>query len=110
MKYLQNVDDMTATVKTGDFNISLPPSTSHNTEQVYNNTVSHDDDNNGEATYGNVQHDEVTTKYKIHVTELHNVIRDKHTNDWFLKEYEVSLLCYQVNTSNEHLFCLVENL
>ena len=94
MKYLQNVDDMRATVRTGDVNISLPPSTSHNTEQVYNNTVSHYDDNNGEATYGNVQHDEVTTKYRIPVTELHNVIREKHTNDGFLKEYEVSVLCF----------------
>jgi hypothetical protein len=94
MKYLQNVDDMRATVRTGDVNISLPPSTSHNTEQVYNNTVSHDDDNNGEATYGNVQHDEVTTKYRIHVTELHNVIREKHTNGGFLKEYKVSVLCF----------------
>jgi hypothetical protein len=94
MKYLQNVDDMRATVRTGDVNISLPPSTSHNTEQVYNNTVSHDDDNNGEATYGNVQHDEVTTKYRIPVTELHNVIREKHTNGGFLKEYEVSVLCF----------------
>ena len=100
MKYLQNVDDMRATVRTGDVNISLPPSTSHNTEQVYNNTVYHDDDNNGEATYVNVQHDEVTTKYRIPVTELHNVIRDKHMNDGFLKEYEVIVLCYQVNTSD----------
>jgi len=110
MKYLQNVDDMRATVRTGDVNISLhvPPSTSHKTEQVYNNTVSHDDDNNGEATYGNVQHDEVTTKYRIPVTELQNVISDKHTNDGFLKEYEVSVLCYQVNTSDEYLFCLVD--
>jgi hypothetical protein len=110
MKYLQNIDDIRATVRAGDVNISLPPSTSHNTEQVYNNTVSHDDDNNGEATYGNVQHDEVTTKYRIPVTELQNVIRDKHTNDGFLKEYEVSVLCYQVNTSDGYLCCLVENL
>ena len=94
MKYLQNVDDMRAT--------------SHNTEQVYNNnTVYHDDDNNGEATYGNVQHNEVTTKYKIPVTELHNVISDKHANDGFLKEYEVSVLCYQVYTSDEYQFCFV---
>ena len=110
MKYLQNVDDMRATVKTGDVNISLPPSTSHKTEQVYNNTVSDDDDNNDEATYGNVQHNEVTTKYRIRVTELQNVISDKHTNNGFLKEYEVSILCYQVNTSDEYPFCLVEHL
>ena len=94
MKYLQNVDGMRATVRTGDVNISLPPSTSHNTEQVYNNTVSHDDDNNGEATYGNVQHDEVTTKYRIPVTKLYNVIREEHTNGGFLKEYKVSVLCF----------------
>ena len=92
MKYLQNVDDMRATVRTGDVNISLPPSTSQTTEQVYNNTLYDDDDNNGEATYGNAQLNDVTTKYRIPVTELHNVINEKHTNDGFLKEYEVNVL------------------
>jgi hypothetical protein len=53
MKYLQNVDAVNATVRTGDVNVSLPPSTTHKTEQVYDNTLSDEDDNNGEATYGN---------------------------------------------------------
>ena len=92
MKYVQNVEATNATVRTGDVNVSLPPSTTHKTEQVYDNTLYDDDDNNGEATYGNVQHDEVTTKYRIPVTELQNVINEKHTNDGFLKEYEVSVL------------------
>ena len=87
-KYLQNVEK----VKTGDHELLILPSTSHKTEQVYNNSVSDDDDNNGEATYGDVQHNEVTTKYRIPVTELHNAINEKHTNDGFLKEYEVSVL------------------
>ena len=56
------------------------------------NTLYDDDDNNGEATYGNAQLNDVTTKYRIPVTELHNVINEKHTNDGFLKEYEVSVL------------------
>jgi hypothetical protein len=33
MKYLRNVEAMNATVRTGDVNVSLPPSTSHKTEQ-----------------------------------------------------------------------------
>jgi hypothetical protein len=74
--------------------ISLPPSTTHKTEQVYDNTLSDEDDNNGEATYGNVQLNDVTTKYRIPVTELHNVINEKHTNDGFQKEYEVSVQCW----------------
>ena len=85
MKYLQTVDDVNATVRTRDVNISLPPSTSHKTEQVYDNIASDDDDNNGDATYGNVQLNDVTTKYRIHVTELNNVINEKPTNDGFLK-------------------------
>ena len=109
MKYFQNVDDMRATVRTGDVNISLPPSTSHTIEQVYNNTLFHDDDNNGEATYGNVPPNDVTTKYRIPVTELQNVISDKHTNDGFLKKYELSVLCYNVIRSDEYMFCLVEH-
>jgi hypothetical protein len=48
-------DAVNATVRTGDVNVSLPPSTTHKTEQVYDNTLSDEDDNNGEATYGNVQ-------------------------------------------------------
>jgi hypothetical protein len=92
MKYLQNVDAVNATVRTDDVKVSLPPSTTHKTEQVYDNTLYDDDDNNGEATYGNAQLNDVTTKYRIPVTELHNVINEKHTNDGFLKEYEVSVL------------------
>jgi hypothetical protein len=92
MKYLQNVDAMNATVRTGDVNVSLPPSTSHKTEQVYDNTLYDDDDNNGEATHGNAQRNDVTTKYRIPLTELHNVINETYTNDGFLKEYEVSVL------------------
>ena len=92
MIYLLNVDNVNATVRTRGVKVSLPPSTSYKTEQVYDNTVSDDDDNNGEATYGNAQLNDVTTKYRIPVTELHNVINEKHTNDGFLKEYEVSVL------------------
>ena len=92
MKYLQNVDAVNATVRTGDVNVSLPPSSANKTEQVYDNTLSDDDDNNGEATYGNAQLNDVTTKHRIPVTELHNVINEKHTNDGFLKEYEVNVL------------------
>ena len=47
MKYLQNVDAVNATVRTGDVKVSLPPSTTHKTEQVYDNTLSDEDDNNG---------------------------------------------------------------
>jgi hypothetical protein len=80
MKYLQNVDAVNATVRTDDVKVSLPPSTTHKTEQIYDNTL-YDDDNNGEATYGNAQLNDVTTKYRIPVTELHNVINAKHTNE-----------------------------
>jgi hypothetical protein len=51
------------------------------------NTVSEDDDNIDETLCGNVRPDNVTTKYSV--TELHNVINEKHTNDGFLKEYGI---------------------
>ena len=51
-------------------------------------TLSEDDENIDETLYGNVRPDNVTTKYSV--TELHNVINEKHTNDGFLKEYGVS--------------------
>jgi len=79
-----------ATVKTGDVEISLQPSKSPG--EADDNTVPDDDEINGEVAYGNVQHDEVTAKYRIPVTELHNVINERHTSDGFLKEYEVSVL------------------
>jgi len=93
IKYVQNVDKVRASVRTDYVEILLSPFTSHKTEQVYNKTVADDDDNNGEAVYGNVPPNDVTTQYRIPVKELHNVINEKHTNHEFLKEYRVSVLC-----------------
>ena len=44
-----------------------------------------------EDSHDDIQLTEVTTKYRIPVTELHNVIKEKHRNDGFLKEYWVSV-------------------
>ena len=77
---------MSTTVRSDDVNISLQPSKRPGKSD--DNTVSEDDENIDETLYGNVQPDNVTTKYSV--TELHNVINEKHTNDGFLKEYGVS--------------------
>ena len=44
-----------------------------------------------EDAHANIHLIEVTTKHRIPVTELHNVIEEKHRNDGFLKEYGVSV-------------------
>ena len=77
---------MSTTVRSDDVNILLQPSKRPGKSD--DNTVSEDDDNIDETLCGNVRPDNVTTKYSV--TELHNVINEKHTNDGFLKEYGVS--------------------
>jgi hypothetical protein len=74
-------------------------------------TVSEDDENIDETLYGNDRPDNVTTKYSV--TELHNVINEKHTNDEFLKEYGVSVtpnsitsILFFLNAVKEHLCSL----
>jgi hypothetical protein len=76
---------VSTTVRSDDVNILQP---SKRPGKSDDNTVSEDVENIDETLYGNVRPDNVTTKYSV--TELHNVINEKHTNDGFLKEYEVS--------------------
>ena len=56
---------------------------------VYTNNVSDEGEGTGDCVYSN---SEDITKYRIPVTELQNVINEKHKDDGFLKEYEVSLV------------------
>lgn len=56
-------------------------------DHVFTNDVFDKDDGNGECVYTN--HKDIT-KYKIPVTELQNVITEKHKDNGFIKEYEVS--------------------
>ena len=58
-------------------------------DHVYTNHVSDEEGGNDEFVYSN---SEDITKYRIPVTELQNVINEKHKDDGFLKEYEVSLV------------------
>lgn len=57
-------------------------------DHVYTNHVS-DEDEGKDCAYSNRKD---ITKYRIPVTELQNVINEKHKDDGFLKEYEVSLI------------------
>ena len=58
-------------------------------DHVYTNNVSSEEGGNDGCVYSN---NEDITKYRIPVTELQNVINEKHKDDGFLKEYEVSLV------------------
>ena len=58
-------------------------------DHVYTNNVSGEEGGNDDCVYSNR---EDITKYRIPVTELQNVINEKHKDDGFLKEYEVSLV------------------
>ena len=58
-------------------------------DNVYTNNVSDEEEGTDDCAYSN---SEDITKYRIPVTELQNVINEKHKDDGFLKEYEVSLV------------------
>ena len=58
-------------------------------DHVYTNHVSDKEGGNDELVYFNR---EDTTKYRIPLTELQNVINEKYRDDGFLKEYKVSLV------------------
>lgn len=83
------------TTATDDVKISIPPSNervsyeSSTEDNVYTHDVSDEEGGNDECVYSNR---EDTTKYRIPVTELQNVINEKHKDDGFLKEYDVSLV------------------
>ena len=58
-------------------------------DHVCTNNVSDEEEVNDDCVYSN---SEDFTKYRIPVTELQNVINEKHKDDGFLKEYDVSLV------------------
>ena len=58
-------------------------------DHAYTNHVSDEEGGNDDCVYSNPKD---ITKYRIPVTELQNVINEKHKDDGFLKEYEVSLI------------------
>ena len=84
-----------STTATDDVNILIPPSNERvsyeasTQDHVYTNNVSSEEGGNDGCVYSN---NEDITKYRIPVTELQNVINEKHKDDGFLKEYEVSLV------------------
>jgi hypothetical protein len=58
-------------------------------DHVYTKNVSEEEGGDDDCVYSNR---EDITKYRIPVTELQNAINEKHKDDGFLKEYQVSLV------------------